>query len=175
MNCGQSESILTVPSSTTMIRRNSISYQLATRIANIPQPEQTTACIDVNYCQDSAYLWTKPTVWQNFLGVLRCWWTFLAQPKLNIYRVPVVKNELCDWLSRENLDAKISASSEELSRDAFQKMDVHLDRTMSKAELLSSLRKSDYLAALAALADEQDRVANEQDIPLYNQTEMERN
>ena len=75
---------------------------------------------------------------------LRRWWTFLAQLKLNIYRVPGLKNELCDWLSRENFDEKISASSEALSREAFQKMDVHLDLTMSKAELLSSLRRSDY-------------------------------
>ena len=75
---------------------------------------------------------------------LRRWWTFLAQLKLNIYRVPGLKNELCHWLSRENFDEKISASSEPLSGEAFQKMDVHLDLTGSKAELLSSLRKSDY-------------------------------
>ena len=69
---------------------------------------------------------------------LRRWWTFLAQLKLNIYRPPGLKNELCDWLSRENFDEKISASSEALSREALQKMDFHLDLTMSKAELLSS-------------------------------------
>ena len=55
------------------------------------------------------------------------------------------ENELCDWLSRENFDEKISARSESLSREAFQKMELHLDLTMSKAELLNSLRKSDYL------------------------------
>ena len=76
---------------------------------------------------------------------LRRWWTSLAQLKLNIYRVPGLENGLCDWLSRENFDEKISASPEALSREAFQKMDVHLDLTMSKAELLSSLRKSDYV------------------------------
>ena len=76
---------------------------------------------------------------------LRRWWTFLAQLKLNIYRVPGVKNELYDWLSRENFDEKTSASSEALSREAFRKMDVHLDLTMSRAELRSSLRKSDYV------------------------------
>ena len=75
---------------------------------------------------------------------VRRWWTFLAQLNLNIYRVLGLKNELSDWLSCENLDEKISASSESVSREAFQKMDVHLDLTMSKAELLSSLRKSDY-------------------------------
>ena len=76
---------------------------------------------------------------------LRHCWTFLAQLKLNIYRVPGLKNELCDWLSRENFDEKISASSEALSREDFQKMDVHSDLTTSKAELLSSLRRSDYV------------------------------
>ena len=88
---------------------------------------------------------------------LRRWWTFLAKLKLNIYRVPGLNNELCDWLSRENFDENISASSEALSRQAFQKMDVHLDLTISKAELLSSLRKSDYVEeygdVLKALGD----------------------
>ena len=88
---------------------------------------------------------------------LRRWWGFLAQLKLNIYRVPGLKNEVCDWQSRENFDEKISATSEALSREAFPKMDVHLDLTMSKAELLSSLRKSDYVEkygdVLKALGD----------------------
>ena len=76
---------------------------------------------------------------------LRHSWTFLAQLKLNIYRVPGRKNELCDRLSREDFDEKVSARSESLSREAFQKMNVRLDLTMSKAELLNSLQKSDYL------------------------------
>ena len=88
---------------------------------------------------------------------LRRWWTFLAQLKVNIYRVPGLKNQLCDWLSRESFNEKISASSQALSREAFQKMDVHFDLTMSKAELLSSLRKSDYVEeygdVLKALGD----------------------
>ena len=41
--------------------------------------------------------------------------TYLAQLRLNIYRVPGLKNELCDWLSRESFDDKIPASSEQLS------------------------------------------------------------
>ena len=47
---------------------------------------------------------------------LRRWWMFLAQLKLNIYRVPGLKNELCDWLSREKLDETMSASSEACNR-----------------------------------------------------------
>ena len=76
---------------------------------------------------------------------VRRWWMFLAQLKLNIYRVPSLKTEVCDWPSRENFGEKISASSESLSGEVFQKMDVHLDLTMSKAEVLSSLPKSDYV------------------------------
>ena len=63
---------------------------------------------------------------------LRRWWSFLAQLELNIYRVWGLQNELCDGLSRENFDEKISASSEFPSREAFQKMDVHLYLTTSK-------------------------------------------
>ena len=59
--------------------------------------------------------------------------------------MPGLKNELCDGVSRETFDEKISASFEAVSQEAFQKMDVHLDLKMSKAELLNSLRKSDYL------------------------------
>ena len=97
--------------------------------------------------QESTETFLKGTPPEN--RKLRRWWTFLAQLKLNIYRVLGLKNELCNWLSRENFDEKISASSEALPREAFQKMDVQLDLTievtMSKAELLSSLRKSDYV------------------------------
>ena len=75
----------------------------------------------------------------------RHWWTFLAQLKLNMYRVHGLRNDLCDWLLRDNFDEKISARSESLSPEAFEKVDVHLDLTMSKSELLSSLRNSDYV------------------------------
>ena len=75
---------------------------------------------------------------------LRRWWTYLAQLRLTIYRVPGLKNELCDWLSRESFDDKISASSEQLSREGFAKMDVHLDLGVSKVALLDSIRRKDY-------------------------------
>ena len=86
---------------------------------------------------------------------LRRWWTFLAQLKLNIYRVPGLKKKLCDWLSRENFGEKISASSEAPSQEAFKKMEVHSDLTMTKAELLDSLRYylKEYGDVLKALGD----------------------
>ena len=88
---------------------------------------------------------------------LRSWWTYLAQLRLNIYRVPALKNELYDWLSRESFDDKISASSEQLPREGFAKMDVHLDLGMSKVAMLDSIcRKGyeeEYWAVMKALAD----------------------
>ena len=51
MNCGQSGSMVTVHSSTTTIRTNSISYPLATGIRKGPQPEQPKARMNVNYSQ----------------------------------------------------------------------------------------------------------------------------
>ena len=157
---------MTVHSSTTTIRRNSISYPLATGTGNSPQQEQNNSTYERELLSgillisgQSRLFGSNSVVWlcdqestETFLKgappenrKLRRWWTFLAQLKLNLYRVPGLKNELCDLLSRENFDEKISASSESLSREAFQKMDVHLDLTMSKAELLSSLRKYNYV------------------------------
>ena len=52
MKCGQSESLVTVPSSTATTRRNSMSYLLATGTGNGPQPEQTTARMSVNCSQE---------------------------------------------------------------------------------------------------------------------------
>ena len=38
---------------------------------------------------------------------LRRWWTYLAPLRLSIYNVPVLKNELCNWLAREGFDDKM--------------------------------------------------------------------
>ena len=37
---------------------------------------------------------------------LRRWWTFLDQLKLNIYRVPGLKNELCDCPSHVKISMR---------------------------------------------------------------------
>ena len=71
-------------------------------------------------------LGTNPLVWfgyqestQKFLKEdppedrkLRRRSTYVAQLRLNIYGAPGLKNELCDWLSRESFDDKTSASSD---------------------------------------------------------------
>ena len=52
--------------------------------------------------------------------------------------------ELCDWLSRRSFDDKTSARSEQLSPEAFAKMDVDPDLRISKVALLDSIRRKDY-------------------------------
>ena len=55
------------------------------------------------------------------------WWYFLTQFTLNIVHIPGVKNELCDYISRNNLNEKLQVDIELLAKEAFQKMDVQLD------------------------------------------------
>ena len=61
---------------------------------------------------------------------LRRWWLILTQFRLNIFHIPGAKNELCDYLSRNNFCEKFQVDFEELAKQAFQKMDTHLDLRM---------------------------------------------
>ena len=63
---------------------------------------------------------------------MRRWWTFLSQFNLNIYHLPGVKNELCDYLSRNKFNSLYQVDTEELAREALQKMDTQLDLGMEK-------------------------------------------
>ena len=73
-------------------------------------------------------------------------WTFLSQFNLNIYHLPGVKNELCDYLSRTNFNSLYQVDREELARKVFQKMDTQLDLGMEKVLDLptSSWNLDDY-------------------------------
>ena len=61
---------------------------------------------------------------------LKRWWTFLSQLWLTVHHIPGKKNELSDYISRNNFDALIGESSEALAKEAFQRMDVQLDLSM---------------------------------------------
>ena len=54
------------------------------------------------------------------------------------------KNELSDYISRHNFDALIGESSEALGKEAFHRMDVQLDRSMSTAGILQSWSLINY-------------------------------
>jgi len=58
------------------------------------------------------------------------WYAFLSQLRLNIQHIPGLKNELCDYLSRNNFQEKFQVDLEDLAKDAFQKMDAQLDLRM---------------------------------------------
>ena len=51
----------------------------------------------------------------------------MTQFTLNIVHIPGVKNELCDFISRNNFNEKLQLDIELLAKEAFQKMDVQLD------------------------------------------------
>ena len=100
MNWGQSKSIVTEHSSTTMIRGNFISYPLATGIANGPQQELTTARMKVNY---SLEFCLSPDKADCFAAIPCCGYV-IRSPRRCFSRGPLVKTRSSDvgrrfWLS----------------------------------------------------------------------------
>ena len=63
---------------------------------------------------------------------LRRMYVFLSQLKLKIFHLPGLKNELCDFLSRNIFEEKLSVEFETLVQDAFAKMDSQLDLWLHK-------------------------------------------
>ena len=76
---------------------------------------------------------------------LRRWWTYLSQLRLTVHHIEGVKNECADYISRNNFDALIGARSEALAKEAFSRMDVHLDLNMTMIRPLDGLQQSEYL------------------------------
>jgi hypothetical protein len=75
---------------------------------------------------------------------LKRWWVFLSQFRLHIHHIPGAKNELCDMLSRDNFCELFQADSEDLARQAFQRMDIQLDLRMEALEQMKDLCAQDY-------------------------------
>ena len=73
------------------------------------------------------------------------WWTYLSQLRLSVHHIQGVKNESADYISRNNFDDMIGARSEELAKEAFSRMDVHLDLNMAMIRPLEGLRQVEYL------------------------------
>ena len=61
-----------------------------------------------------------------------------------MHHIPGIKNELSDYISRNNFDALINESSEALAREACQGMDVQLDLSMRTAEILEGWSLTDH-------------------------------
>ena len=64
---------------------------------------------------------------------------------------------MADYISRNNLDALLGETSDELAKEAFQRMDVQLDPSMRTARVLEgwSLRDyhAEYKCVLSSLSD----------------------
>ena len=56
-----------------------------------------------------------------------------------------MKNESADYISCNNFDALIGARSEALAKEAFSRMDVHLDLNMTMIRPLDGLQQAEYL------------------------------
>ena len=76
---------------------------------------------------------------------LRRWWTYLSQLRLSGHHIQGVKNECANYISRNNFDDMIGAMSEELAKEAFSCMDVHLDLNMTMISPLEGLQQVEYL------------------------------
>ena len=79
---------------------------------------------------------------------LRRWWTYLSQLRLSVHHIQEVKNECADYISRNNFDDMIGARSEELAKEAFSRMDVHLNLNMTMIRPLDGLQQVEYLKEL---------------------------
>ena len=88
---------------------------------------------------------------------LKRWWTYLSQFRLTVHHIPDIKNEMADYISRNNFDAFLGESSEAMAKEAFQRMDVQLDLSMRTAGVLEgwSLRdyQAEYQCVLSTLSD----------------------
>ena len=76
---------------------------------------------------------------------LRRWWTYLSQLRLSVHDIQGVKNKCADHISRNNFDDIMGASFEELAKEAFSCMDVHLDLIMTMIRPLDGLQQVEYL------------------------------
>ena len=77
-------------------------------------------------------------------GKLKRWWTYLSQFRLSVHHIPGIQNELSEYTSRNNFDAVIGQRSAALAKEAFQRMDVHVDLSMRTAGILEGWSLTDY-------------------------------
>ena len=79
---------------------------------------------------------------------------YLSQLQLASFHIRGIRNELCDYLSRNSFDSLAGADTEMMAKEAFAKMDQHLDLCTRKEKLMSSSMKdltADYLDILDQL------------------------
>ena len=95
----------------------------------------------------------------------------MSQLQLSVHHIQGVKNECADYISRNNFYEMIGARSEELAKETFSRMDVHLDLTMTMIRLLDGLRQVEYLKEFG---DIYQRVEKRLEPSLVNQEQWKR-
>ena len=75
---------------------------------------------------------------------LKRWWTYLSQFMLTVHHIPSIKNELSDYISRNNFDGLIGESSEALTKQAFERMDAQLNLSMRTVGILEGWSITNY-------------------------------
>ena len=73
------------------------------------------------------------------------WWTYLSQLRLSVHHIQGVKNECAYYIRRNNFDDMIRTRSEELAKEAFSCIDVHLDLSMTMIIPPDGLQQVEYL------------------------------
>ena len=76
---------------------------------------------------------------------IRRWWAYLSQLLLSGHHIQGVKKECADYISCNNFDEMIGARVEELAKEAFSSMDVHLDLNMTRIRPPDGLQQVEYL------------------------------
>ena len=77
-------------------------------------------------------------------GKLQRQWAHLSKLRLTMHQTRGIKNECADYIRQNNFDDLIGAKSEELAKEAFTRMDVHLDLNMTMIKPLDGLRGVEY-------------------------------
>ena len=72
---------------------------------------------------------------------LRRWCTYLSHVHLSVHHIKGAKNKCAEYISRNNFADMIGAWSEELAKEAFRRMDVHLDLNMTMIRPLDGLQQ----------------------------------
>ena len=82
-----------------------------------------------------------------------------------------MKKQYAYYISRNNVDALIGARSEDLAKEAFSRMEVHLDLNITMIRPLDGLQQSEYLKEFG---DIYKRLEKRLEPLLVNQDQWER-
>ena len=79
----------------------------------------------------------------------------------------LLKNECADYISRNNFDDLIGARSEALAKEAFSRMDVHLDLNITMIRPLDGLQQAEYLKEFGDIYKRLKKLPGNPSLPLF--------